>query len=44
MFDDDAASTDIVGSMYFSLKQLLAKGAQEGGYYWWQNLYGAPVS
>jgi len=27
MFDDDAASTDIVGSMYFSLKQLLAKGA-----------------
>ena len=28
--------------MFFSLKDLVAKGEQRGGYFYWQNLYGAP--
>jgi len=43
LWDQDKASLEKVGSMFFSLKELLAKGAPEGGYFYWQNIYGAPV-
>lgn len=41
-FDEDKAFDEIVGSMFFSLKDLVKKGEQIGGYFYWQNLYGAP--
>ena len=42
MFDEDKAFDEIVGSMYFSLKDLVKKGEKPGGFFYWQNLYGAP--
>lgn len=33
---------EIVGSMYFSLKKLIAEGAVENGKFFWHNMYGAP--
>ena len=35
---------EIVGSMYFSIKELVKMGEQEdeNSKYFWQNLYGAP--
>ena len=41
-YDEDKVNDEIVGSMFFSLKDLVAKGEQIGGYFYWQNLYGAP--
>ena len=43
-FDEDKVMDEIVGSMYFSVKDLVAKGTRPGGYFYWQNLYGAPKS
>ena len=34
---------EIVGSMFFSLKKLIAEGSIDGGKYFWHNLYGAPL-
>lgn len=42
MFDEDKAFDEIVGSMFFSLKDLVKKGEKPGGFFYWQNLYGAP--
>ena len=42
VFDEDKVTDEIVGSMFFSLKDLVKKGEQPGGYFYWQNLYGAP--
>ena len=33
---------EIVGSMYFSLKKLIAEGSVPGGKFFWHNMYGAP--
>jgi hypothetical protein len=43
--DDDGnlKAHDMVGSMFFSLKKLIELGRQEGGHYYWQNMYGSPV-
>lgn len=43
LFDEDATNNEIVGSMNFSLKKLLKMG-ENGGTFWWQNIYGAPVT
>ena len=42
MLDADTLSSEIVGSMFFSLKHLVEVGSKIGGRYYWQNLYGAP--
>lgn len=42
LFDEDIKLHEIVGSMYFSLKKLIADGAVPGGQFFWHNLYGAP--
>ena len=42
IYDEDKAIDEMVGSMFFSLKDLVKKGEQIGGYFYWQNLYGAP--
>ncbi len=43
LFDDDTGkSNEIVGSLFFSLKKLVSKGAN-GGFYSWYNVYGAPL-
>lgn len=41
--DEDTVSDELFGSMFFSLKDLVTKGSVAGGYYYWQNLYGAPT-
>ena len=42
-YDHDTLKSDeIVGSMIFNLKDLINKGSIAGGYYSWENLYGAP--
>jgi len=33
----------VLGSISFSLKDLIEKGSKDGGYYQWQNIYGTPV-
>ena len=44
MWDHDTIDPDdLVGSMFFSLKKLLDLGAKQGGYFFWQNMYGAPI-
>ena len=43
LFDEDKVTDEIVGSMYFSLKKLIADGAVPGGKFYWHNLYGAPI-
>ena len=42
MLDEDTLTSEIVGSMFFSLKNLVKLGANEGKFFW-QNLYGAPL-
>ena len=42
VYDEDKVKDEIVGSMFFSLKDLVGKGEQPGGYFYWQNLWGAP--
>ena len=42
MLDSDTLSSETVGSMFFSLKNLVKLGSKVGGHYYWQNLYGAP--
>ena len=42
LFDEDKVVDEIVGSMYFSLKKLIADGSVPGGKFFWHNLYGAP--
>ena len=42
MLDEDSLTSQIVGSMFFSLKKLVKMGEGEGRFYW-QNLYGAPL-
>ena len=46
MLDDDGVKSEVVGSMYFSIKELLQKGAKDDskGCFFWKNLYGAPVN
>ena len=41
LFDEDKVIDEIVGSMYFSLKKLIADGSN-GGLFFWHNMYGAP--
>ena len=44
LYDSDTISFDqIVGSMYFSLKKLIADGSILSGKFFWHNLYGAPM-
>lgn len=43
IFDEDSVSDEIVGSMYFSLKKLIADGSVPGGVFDWYNIYGAPT-
>lgn len=43
LHDEDKLTSEIVGSMYFSLKKLISEGDVPGGKYFWQNLYGAPI-
>jgi hypothetical protein len=40
---DTGLRDDIAGSMFFSLKSLIDKGKDPGGYFYWQNLYGSPA-
>ena len=35
VYDEDKVKDEIVGSMFFSLKDLVAKGEQPGGYFYW---------
>ena len=41
LYDEDKVVDEIVGSMYFSLKKLIADGSN-GGKFFWHNMYGAP--
>ena len=41
LFDEDTTTDEIVGSMYFSLKKLVAEGSVPGGKFFWHNMYGA---
>ena len=38
--DEDNVVDEIVGSMIFSLKKLIADGSVPGGRFFWHNLYG----
>jgi Ca2+-dependent lipid-binding protein len=43
LYDHDTAQfDDFIGSIQFSIKDLLTKGEKPGGHFVWQNLYGAP--
>ena len=42
VYDADVGRDEHVASMFFSLKDLVQKGSAPAGYYYWQNLYGAP--
>ena len=42
LYDEDKVVDEIVGSMYFSLKKLIAEGGVPGGKFFWHNMYGAP--
>ena len=42
VYDEDKVLDEIVGSMYFSLKKLIADGSVPNGKFFWHNLYGAP--
>jgi len=42
VFDEDKIHDEIVGSLYFSLKELV-KGGSGGGFYCWYNIYGSPL-
>ena len=42
VYDEDTVADEIVGSMYFSLKQIVSKSGPEG-ILLWKNLYGAPM-
>lgn len=42
LYDEDNVLDEIVGSMFFSLKKLCKEG-ENGGKFFWQNLYGAPL-
>ena len=43
LYDEDVRLHEIVGSMYFSLKKMIAEGSVLGGKFFWHNLYGAPL-
>lgn len=43
LWDFDTVKDEIVGSMFFSIKKLLAEGNKPGGCFYWQNLYGCHV-
>ena len=43
LFDEDSVADEIVGSMFFSLKKLIADGGVPGGVFEWYNIYGAPT-
>ena len=43
LYDEDKVVDEIVGSMYFSLKKLIAEGSVPGGKFFWHNMYGAPT-
>ena len=43
LYDEDKVTDEIVGSMFFSLKNLIREGEVSGGRYFWQNLYGSHV-
>ena len=40
--DEDVTTSDIVGSMFFSLKKLVKMGENPGGKFFWHNLFGSP--
>jgi hypothetical protein len=40
LFDEDSIKDEIVGSMYFNLKECIEK---KNGVFFWKNVYGAPV-
>ena len=42
LYDEDKVVDEIVDSMYFSLKKLIAEGAEPNGKFFWHNMYGAP--
>jgi hypothetical protein len=42
IFDEDKIHDEIVGSLYFSLKELVLRGSG-GGFYCWYNIYGSPL-
>jgi len=42
VYDEDKVVDELVCSMKFSLKDIVAKGSNPGGYTYWHNLYGAP--
>jgi len=43
LYDEDKVVDEIVGSMYFSLKKLIAEGSVPNGKFFWHNMYGAPI-
>ena len=43
IWDEDKVVDEAVGSIIFSLRDLVKKGSQEGGCMHWVNVYGAPV-
>lgn len=43
LFDEDPVKDEIVGSMFFSLKNIVQDGSKEGGKLVWKNLYGSPM-
>ena len=43
LWDEDSIVDQLVGSMHFSLKNLIRDGSAPGGKYFWHNLYGAPA-
>lgn len=43
LYDEDRVADEIVGSMYFSLKKMIADGSVPNGRFFWHNMYGAPT-
>ena len=43
VYDKDSVKDEIVGSMFFSLKQLINNASTEEGFLKWYNLFGSPL-
>ena len=43
LYDEDKVVDEIVGSLCFSLKNLVNEASVEGGIYKWRNIYGSPL-
>lgn len=45
MLDFDMGKEDeVAGTMVFSIKKLIELGSQPGGHFYWQNMYGGPIT